>query len=309
MFDVPEATRETVLAKCDFFVESQVWSPHTRIDPTGWLDNFRNNEEPYALQLLNSVSFFNEILTDRLFASAFHAISNELGCPRLSSIKARSVWRDFLSSVVITPVTGEDPRPTDSGNLFARKARDVLRLDENRILTNNDALQAIVDGRATNIAFVDDFVGTGQQFYDTWHREHDINGVRLSFHTASVSRKTTFFYCPLFCTTYALNNDIGLRDLRSLVRIRPVHLLTDADNALSPHSRIWPTHLRADAFSIIREASMRAGLPETNGTSTTDWTGYRSLGLTIAFSHGVPDATLPLFTTDLNGWKPLFPKP
>src|SRR5947208_14205280 len=41
-------------------------------------------------------------------------------------------WRAFVDSVIVTRVTGEIPSDTDSGYTFARKARQLLGIPEER---------------------------------------------------------------------------------------------------------------------------------------------------------------------------------
>ena len=55
--------------------------------------------------------------------------------------------------------------------------------------------------------------------------------------------------------------------------------------------------LIAKGFQLVQDYSQRIGL-------TKPW-GYKDLGLCIAFQHGVPDATIPLFYVDHNDWWPL----
>ena len=63
--------------------------------------------------------------------------------------------------------------------------------------------------------------------------------------------------------------------------------------------------MRAEGQAWIADASRRGGVPDTNGAQPGDWRGFAKLGLALAFEHGVPDATLPLFYWDGPGWEPL----
>lgn len=300
-----EVTQEWVLRKCDYFVDTQLWPPYRELDATRWLDNFEPAELEHAIHLLHSVLFYSAAVTDRLFVAAFQSLSRHIGCPALPAMQARSLWRSFLDTVYITHVTGETPTTSDSGHLFARKARDLLRIPEDRILDNARTLEAIIAGKARHVVFVDDFVGSGIQFRDTWRRPHRLTAsTETSFEKASLSRNTRFFYCPVFCTERAMNTVLTTDCAR--VRVSPAHFLNERYSALSANSLIWPDRLRSTAEAFLHTVSTRAGLPDTGGKVVDDWRGFHALGLTIAFSHGVPDATLPILYTDKNGWKPLF---
>ena len=160
---------------------------------------------------------------------------------------------------------------------------------------------------ASAVVFVDDFVGTGNQFRDTWIRRHEIGPADLSFSDIAATATTQFFYCPLFCTSFALEH--ALRDIKQQVLIVPSHIIPPSYSVFAPDSFVWPSRLRPSATRFLETASARAGLPDTNGQDTMDWRGFAELGLTIAFNHMVPDATIPLLYTDRNDWKPLFRRP
>lgn len=87
--------------------------------------------------------------------------------------------------------------------------------------------------------------------------------------------------------------------------LNPTHIVGESYNVLSPLSGFWPASLQPDAQSVIKGASLRAGLPDTDGNDVNDWQGFHKLGLAIGFWNGIPDATLPIFYWENNGWKPL----
>lgn len=296
-----------VLRKCEYFIDTQLWPPRTQVDPRGWLENFLPDEMDHAAHLLNAVVYLSEPLVDRLFASAFHGLTRHIGCPYDRFPESRTRWQRFLDEVYVTPVTGESPGPTDSGNLFARKARKLIGLPDERILDNAVVIEEILSGTATEVVFVDDFVGSGNQLFKTWHRVHHIASTATSFADVSRAGLARFYYCPIFCTQYALEK--GLRSLRGVVRISAAHVLPEEHSLLSPNSIHWPPALRPTAAEFLRRASARARLPDTGGAHVRDWRGFHGLGLAVAFSHGVPDATVPIFYTNEHGWKSLFRSP
>src|SRR6185295_14995832 len=60
------------------------------------------------------------------------------------------------------------PNRTDSGNLLCRKARQVLRIPEDRIVDPEEAMAKAATGGT--VVFLDDFIGSGDQFVYTWER-------------------------------------------------------------------------------------------------------------------------------------------
>ncbi|MGI4789714.1 MAG: phosphoribosyltransferase-like protein [Janthinobacterium lividum] len=67
---------------------------------------------------------------------------------------------------------------------------------------------------------------------------------------------------------------------------------------------MWPDHLRTSALDFLEKVSHRVGIYDTHG-GVNDWQGFNKLGLSLGFEHSVPDATLPIFYWEQNGWKPL----
>ncbi|MGH6896913.1 MAG: phosphoribosyltransferase-like protein [Acidobacteriota bacterium] len=293
--------QEFVLAKCDAFTAFQIWPLRSRMDPKRWLQNFRDEEIAYAVHLLNGFTYFCEGMVDQMLLAAFQGISRLRRNPRLPPTQQKGEWLHFLETALITPVQGENPSATDSGYVFSRKARQLLFLDEDRILEPKEAIQRLVDKGPRPVVFVDDFVGSGNQFLATWWRNYKVNGVDHSFRELSNFRGSDFYYCMPVCTPG------GRREIMKhapVVSICPANMLSERHSALHPKSLIWPAHLRVGARDSLSECSQRAGIPDNDG-GVDDWRGFHKLALALAFSHGVPDATLPLFYWDHNGWQPL----
>lgn len=289
-------SRGFLTAKCDYFVDVHLWPIKTRLNPERWLSNFTEDELDHAVHLLNGFMYFCNALTEQLFVSAFQRLSM-VGTFGGSIRRARTSWASFVDSVLVTRVTGEDPRDTDSGYIFERMARQKLRIDESRILPPSEALERLLIKRTGRIVFVDDFVGSGNQFKDTWKREYDLDGRSISYKRAAASLPgIEFTYCPLVATEY------GLRQIREIcpeVLVAPAHVLPERYSTLVADSIIWPPHLADSGPDFVRDVSARAGIP---GNS---WKGFHGLGLALAFEHCVPDATLPIFYWTKNDWRPL----
>jgi len=296
-----EMTKELVISKCDYFVDVQLWPIKSVINPNLWLSNFSSDEMIYATHLLNSFLFYSEQLVNLMFIASFQMLSNDIRNDGDSFLNTLISWNSFVDNIIITPVTGEDPNISDSGFAFARKARQQLGIKEAQLMSQEQALQLLVDEGPRPVIFVDDFVGSGDQFIRTWKRQVRINSTNITYEDLSSGSGFSFYYCPLICTEYGYNR---LRTTCPDVNLRPVHTLPTCYSALETDSIIWPPYLLNDAINFIKKASERARIPDNNG-SVNDWRGYNKLGLTIAFAHSVPDATLPIFYWNKNGWKPL----
>jgi hypothetical protein len=293
----PSVSESFLLEKCDFFLDVQLWPLQARLDPRGWLTNFLPSEQEHAISLLNAFQYFSGHLVDEMFMAGFQNLSCFIASPDDPFENAQAKWREFVDSAIITHVEGEVPNNSDSGYSFARRARQLLRINEDRILSPSQALNHLLLNPRSPIVFVDDFVGTGRQFVATWRRSRAISRTASSSFEAILRLYNhSIFYVPVFATEQGLSN---INTQCSGVRVVPVHALSPRYGAFSEKSYIWPRDLSASAGDFLYAASMRAGLSEYS------WRGLNGLGLAIAFGDSVPDSTLPIIYWGENGWKPL----
>lgn len=295
----PDLDREFVLKRCTYFAGVKLWpTVGEGLDPVGWLSNFEAGEERHALYLLNAYLYFPERIIDRVFTDAFQGLSHAASPD--TGPWPPSEWRRFVESILIVPVRGERPSPADSGTLFVRRARRLFAIGEDRLVEPADAVARLESSPDTPILFVDDFVGTGNQFATTWTNSD--SGRRASFQSLASTGAGRYYYCPVVATAYGVNK---IRVACPEVTVRPGHLLPDRYSVFADDSLIWPSDLRGSAEAFIRSASERAGIPMVPG-HVRFWKGFHELGLALAFEHGTPDATIPLFDWHENGWIPLW---
>ena len=279
-----DLTRKYMIEKCDYFSDIGIWPRKTDLNPELWLSNFQQDEERHALYLLNSFMYYSTDLVNQIFSTSIRTIGR---------LMTGDQWKEFLNTVLVTLVTGETPSVTDSGYVFTRKAR-ALGIPENRIMSHEQVFRKIQGGFNRAVVFVDDFVGSGNQFITTWNRTPP-NRFE-SFKALATGSQANFYYCPAFCTQLGLNR---IRSACPEVTVNPGILIPDNYGALAPDSIVWPSQLRSTAEDFLHSASTRAGIPEE------DWRGFAYLSLTIAFEDSVPDATLPVMYWEENGWHPL----
>ncbi len=289
---------ELLLERCDFLVEAQLWPLERNLNYSGWLANFTEGERNFAERLLMNFMYYSNDLTKHLFRFAFNKLAMSICDFRESDEVLHEQWREFLRKIAITHVTGEEPSTTDSGYHFARLSRQFLGLDANQILSNEQAVEKIYFGDCETIVFVDDFVGSGNQFCETWDRTLTIAPeTHYSFKRILDEGKRSFkaFYCPIFCTW---KGRAKIHHFAPSVQIVPAHDLDESYSALSSKSRFWTNDLIPHATAFLESVSKRAGLDE-------GWRGFHELGLGIAFEHGIPDATLPIYYHESPSWQPL----
>ena len=296
-----EASEAFVESKIKYLVDIHVWPERQHLDPHGWLSNFKLPEErPFALNMLNVFIYYNESMVNALFLGAVQQLSAMVTESTYSFDEAQKKWSSFLETTLITFVEGEEPNPTDSGFTFARKARQVLGIAEPQIKHPVDALRVLSTNDTSSIVvFVDDFVGSGDQMIESWHRSYCVGSGIESFAVAS-KHGAKIFYTPIVATKYGLKR---IREECTGLDVRPAHVVDEMYSLTSSESILWPTALKPHAVDFLCNASQRAGIVDEFGDP--GWKGFHGLALPLAFSHSVPDATLPLYFWNSNDWTPL----
>lgn len=292
-------SREFIESKIDFLMDTHLWPSRQKLDARAWLTNFLPDERPLALNMLNVFLYYNDDIVNALFFAAVHQLSVTVTASATSLSQAARAWTAFLRHVLITYVEDDPSNPTASGVLFARKARQVLRISETQITTPAAVLRALVANPSQPVLLVDDFLGTGEQIADAWNRPYALDDATTSSLSDAARAGAYIAYVPLVATHR------GVTDVQPLcqgLHVHPTHVLTDEYSLASPASILWPPSLKPKVANFLLAASSRAGIVEALGPN---WKGFHSLALPLAFSHGVPDATLPLYYWERNGWIPL----
>jgi hypothetical protein len=298
-----EVTKEIALDKCKFFADIHVWPLHSRLDPDRWLANFNDDEMPYAIHMLHSFLYFSEHMVEQMLCAAFQGLGKFVISCESDFAAAQTQWTKFRNIAKITWIPGEIPSEADSGHVFVRKARQVLGINEENLLSPSDTVNMLSRSGPCPVVFVDDFVGSGEQCVKGWKTVYPDSGV--SFEVLALQPGYSLYYSPLICTHDGYQR---LRDECKGLIVNAAHVLPKNYSLLAPDSAFWPDSLRSNAVDVIKTISTRVGIPDTDGAHVNDWQGFHKLGLGLAFYDSVPDATLatlPIFYWEQNGWKPL----
>ena len=178
----------------------------------------------------------------------------------------------------------------------------MLGIHQRRILDPAPALSSWSEHPDSPILLVDDFVGSGNQTIVTWRRHYSSASTAPDSFAVAAERGANIFYLPLIATTRGLEE---IKRKCTGLKVYPAHVLDERYSLTAPNSILWPDPLKPDAVTFLFEASRRAGII---GNCEYGWQGFHNFALPLAFSHSVPDATLPLFFWDQNGWTPLISK-
>lgn len=294
MDDWDQDQPQSAMRRSDYLRSIAVWPGTTQLDYQGWMSNFKGRDLELAGYLLESFIFISSNITKALFSSAFHHLSsyNYLRGPG----RHDENWRDFTQNVIITHVEGETPSTTDSGYLFARMAKKTLGISESQVVTPERALRMFNADEKRAIIFVDDFVGSGDQIIGTWQRQYSLSSSCESSFSESSHINSPIYFIPLFATKS------GIEEVKKScpgLLVAPAHVINKVESPIGLDSMCWPDDLRAEGVAFVERCSISAGIDPKK------WRGYNDLGLAIAFDHGTPDATLPIFTHESDSWRPL----
>ncbi|MGN6094279.1 MAG: phosphoribosyltransferase-like protein, partial [Luteibacter jiangsuensis] len=202
-----------------------------------------------------------------------------------------------LPGAYFTPVEGEKPNPTDSGFFLCRRARQILKVPEDRIVNRDAALEKAYQGAA--IVFLDDFVGSGDQFISTWERV--TNGRSFKF-----AQKATSFI-PIYVSMVCLEKGISrIHQEAPMVALSTAHILEERSTLNGVMSISADVQARLEDFLRKYSPRLKPNEPYIANNPSYKVKGYKNGGLMLAFEHSVPDATLPIFWSsgDVN-WVPL----
>lgn len=271
-----------------------MWLSEPTIRPRAWIENFDMGDKILAAQLLERFVFYNQRLTDSLLTTSFYSIAD--GLKKGPGAPTREQLLQALPNAVFTPVSGETPNPTDSGYFLCRRTRQVLNVDENQIKITSEALKAAANGLP--VVFVDDFIGSGDQFLTTWQDR----STGTSFEAVQSKVDFAAIYVSLVGTEMGITN-IGKK--APSVAVCVTHKIDNRGTFWG--LQVSNPSLYSQIDSLLKRYTPRLTPHDVYMHQQEYLTyGYKHRGLFFAFEHSVPDATLPIFwCRGTNNWEPL----
>ncbi len=287
---------KSVFSRCHDLIGYNVWSgiePH-RLD--SWIANFKTPEERYfAARVLDVLIYRSDRQTVALMKQLFHRIIPDLARHRRLNSALRVVYRSLQDASVdpgvrIVPVIPPDEPPTKSGPTIARMLKRHLRFHEGWFMSPDDVHSTI--GHVAGFVFVDDFLGTGQQFLAFLRRA----GLEALLSSGC------FIYTPL------AGHVRGLRDLHSAfpaLHVDTVELLDDSHALFDEASGSFPDDVNSAEiardfyYTLLDDRKIDIDGPNRRGVGHFE--------LTYAFEHAIPDNSLPVLSWRYSdNWQPLF---
>ena len=299
-----EKNDNTIIEKAKFYQEMGLWPRTVKLNYSRWLENFTDEaDRKIAEQILNFFVYYSSDLVDQLLI----AVVGKCGY----LIKEKNPAWDhgmFKTDIYYSFIPGEKPHPTDSGNLFTRKLRDVLHIPESHIKDFKELSDMMRTRREMKIILVDDFVGSGMQCFTAWNNPARNTVGYPAFCDIVQSKDHEVYYAPLIINSEGYKVITGTCDGLQLVTM---HILGDEYSLGNPKCLCWKGDMNAflKGVEMIERKSKELGIPMDNDKDPRNWMGLKNQGLALAFEHGMPDACPSFFYWHVPGrWNPLIEK-
>ena len=285
---------ERVSARCEGLIQYRIWEGFDLTRLRQWRRNFTTDEAQYfSACLLDSLIYRSEPQTCALSRQLFQRSLPDVIRSDPPPISSVSDWLNLLGGntdpkIRVVPVIKEGDPPTKSGFLIARLLKRALRVNEAWIIKPED-----IPTHANStmvLLFVDDFLGTGNQFTQF------LSGFTDYFATHYV------IYAPLTAI------DDGISAVRSsfpYLRVACAEQLRGSHNVFHPDSSCFDDGINTPAVAKEFQANLyeQFGIP----LGREHQLGYGSAGLAYSFQHACPDNCLPLFWwSKTSSFTPLF---
>lgn len=283
---------ESVKADCKQLIELGLWDVKmARLE--SWLNQFCGTEEEFfAACLLDQIIF----RTKQQFESGLRSLmrSNLNG-----SIFQNAPDLDLLQKLAgqddpklrLVPVICETDPPTKSGPLVMRRLQRILQLNQKWMCWPWQASRYIGEMGIDTVVFVDDFLGSGNQFenfFKQWKfNEHD-SGIK-------------YFYAPVVAHQHGI--DFLARQLPN-VHVVPAETLGESHNFFS--EKVW-MRLGQGGISADEAKSWYLNFCSSRDIKPdkVSLLGYNDMALTFGFSHATPNNSLPILWNETTTWQPL----
>jgi hypothetical protein len=277
---------DRVIRRCDSLVAAQIWSDIDRNRLQYWFKSFSGIEEQYfAALVLDSLIYRSKAQTKALMTQAIQRLLPELLRPTGELTKYDGKWLETIKKsgvpIRLVPVIRQGDGPNKSGNSVCRDYGNLLNVNNRIIINPDDIPKAKKDGCKLFI-FVDDFLGTGNQFSKFYTSiKSEIDGVQA-------------VYLPLCAHESGIKN---VKETCGELLISSPDLLGDKDKFLKADSQLLPD--RINKYDALR-SFYHYLLEKRLGCKIDEPEGYGGLGLVYGFYNATPNATLPLLWSKKN---------
>lgn len=289
---------ENVLTSTKTLISSGLWKDINLRSIEKWTEYFESNEEKTLCGLLlDSLTFRSRVQTQALLSNII-----EKSIPQ-ATLKSNITFNNSLQKILteqypgankdtikIVPVISDMDPPTKSGPLVARLYKKEIGVNEKfmewpwKLENHADTVKLVV--------FIDDFIGTGDQFLEFLDR---------FFPTGNFKDGTEYIYAPLGAcqsgVSHIIENAPRIKICQSELIKKENYFFSGLSSRYKELDDKFADNLRLVYLEFLNKVGLK---------SLKNKFGYGDLELTYAYSHGTPNATLPIFWAANKNYQPAF---
>jgi hypothetical protein len=294
---------DKALDKVYFYLESNFWSQPDASRLETWLNNFKTTDEKYcAARLLDRFVYYSEEDTERLLKCGLYekilkqevVLNEKENAFSATNSEINELIKNELDKTLFFPLSTGNI--SESSQAMARQLTHRLGIDEKNIIDVNNLTWEQLKNKK-RIIIVDDFIGTGTQIINFWnYKKVSVEGKEYTLCEIKneLANVTTLEYLCLVTTEHGFQefyNPEGFHDKG--LKITYGEILGEKFKVFGEKSTYFNQNEIIECKRVLTE------LCEKNGINLL---GYKTLGYAIAFHHGIPDASLPLFYKETDSW-------
>lgn len=277
-----------IFERCDDLIFYGIWDGISQIRLRQWLANFDTEEELYfAACLLDFLIYRSEAQTAAMIEQLLHRVLPDLNAKQSMPVTPINDWISDLNRITlqndpglrfVAVVKHGDP-PGKSGDIIARYFKRKFNISQKLLIDATQVLDCHKNG-VNCFIFIDDFLGTGDQFKDVI-RTQNIQSILPNIFAA---------YTPL--TAHVSGIQAIVADFPSVI-ISSVETLSEDYSVFNTACNCFADGENnvAAAKAFYCELLRKKGIDEKGANRL----GYGGLELAYTFNHAAPDNSLPLF--------------
>ncbi len=286
--DNAELVIGSILANSKQLIERGFWDVQApRLDK--WFHQFCGLEERFfAACLLDQIIFRTRKQFEAGLRALFRSnLSGNVFNDRhdLHLIEILKNRRD--PKIRLVPVICESDPPTKSGPLVMRRLQRILHLNQKWMCWPWQATHDIDASGVDTVLFVDDFLGSGNQFVTFF------NQWKFDEHQTNVK----YFYAPVVAHQQGI--DFLATELPNLCVVT-AETLGESHGFFS--EKVWARHGISAAAAKLWYLDF---CKSQNIMNSVNLLGYGDLALTFGFSHSTPNNSLPILWKETATWQSL----
>ncbi|TLP61324.1 MULTISPECIES: phosphoribosyltransferase-like protein [Pseudomonas] len=289
---------ENVLISTKTLISSSLWKDVNLKSLETWVSYFETYDEKVLCGfLLDSLIYRTNLQTSSLL---FHALDRAVSqAVNVEKLALSGPLRKVLikkypgvdkDKIKIIPVIRDVDPPTKSGPLVARLYKKEVGVNDKFMAW--PWLMNDFSDKVKLVVFIDDFVGTGEQFLEFLERFTPAGGLRSDIE---------YVYAPLGACTKGIEK---ISSEAPSIKLCYSELIEDGSKFFSGfrlrHKKASPE------FVADLKATYLAFMDKVGHQKLQNKFGYGDLELSYVFSHGAPNATLPIFWAANEKYFPLF---